>query len=355
MSFFDQLCDLALRDSSTISDFFVLAPLPGKTTYLIYEQEGILIHNHSIVVTEEDFENLLERIAAPSDLSALQTFEAAADAGGGIRFRIIGTKTLGRWRIILRLLPSLIRSPDELLIPPQIVELFLQLRHGMILVTGTTGSGKSTTLASLLREKAMNEASHFITLEDPIEYILGPYFESGSIFTQRQVGRDHDVASFALGLRQALRMAPKVIFVGEIRDEETAIAAVQAAETGHLVVATLHTGHVSETVQRYLKLVQPERMQSVQDMMSTILRAVVCQRLVRIDDEMGGRVAIHEVMVSTPSIGAHISRGNWMGIDQDLEVGRADGHLTFAHSLDKRVKEGIITSARASVLLKQIT
>lgn len=355
MSFFNDLCALAVAESTSISDFFVDQPSSDQTTHLIYEQNGLLVHRSDLLITPADFGELLTAIGAPP-LEDIQTFEAAAHAGHGVRFRIIGTRTMGRWRVILRLLPSIIRSPEELRIPPNITALFLGLKHGMILVTGTTGSGKSTTLASLLREKASHEASHFITLEDPIEYVLGPYFESGAIFTQRQVGPEHDVATFALGLRQALRMAPKVILVGEIRDEETAIAAVQAAETGHLVVATLHTGHVSETVQRYLKLVQPSRMQSVQDMMSTVLRAVVCQRLVRISDEPGsGRVAIHEVMVSTPSISAHISRGNWTGIDQDLEVGRSEGHLTFAHSLDRCAADGIISRSRADALKRSVT
>ncbi|MDA7605518.1 type IV pilus twitching motility protein PilT, partial [Verrucomicrobiales bacterium] len=201
---------------------------------------------------------------------------------------------------------------------------------------GATGSGKTTTIASLNLHRALRRREHFITFEDPIEYIY-PTKRIPSLISQREIGEDDE--DFAEALRGSLRQAPDVIMVGEIRDGETAEIALQAAETGHVVVATLHTSSAAQTVQRFLKLIPSERVESAQSTLADILRMILCQRLM-FDEDKGKRFATHEMLLQYDSVSNLIRRGEYKKLDQELETGGKRGMCSFETSLSDRLSEG---------------
>src|SRR5918996_4532045 len=210
---------------------------------------------------------------------------------GVCRFRVNAFRQRGSVSIVCRAIPHQIRTVEELLLPPVISELAKEER-GIILVTGTTGSGKSTTLAAMIDQINTLEAKHIVTIEDPIEFL---HRDKRSVINQREVG--DDTMSFKRALRRVLRQDPDVILVGEMRDEETVHTALSAAETGHLVLSTVHTVDAAETVNRIID-VFPARMHAqVRSMVAGTLKGVISQRLVRAKD--GGRVATCEIMRMT--------------------------------------------------------
>ncbi|MEC9327360.1 MAG: ATPase, T2SS/T4P/T4SS family, partial [Verrucomicrobiota bacterium] len=236
----------------------------------------------------------------------------------------------------LRLLPTEIPSCDDIRVPNAAVKSFLQAKNGLFLICGATGSGKTTTIASLNLHRALRRREHFITFEDPIEYIY-PTKRIPSLISQREIGEDDE--DFAEALRGSLRQAPDVIMVGEIRDGETAEIALQAAETGHVVVATLHTSSAAQTVQRFLKLIPSERVESAQSTLADILRMILCQRLM-FDEEKGKRFATHEMLLQYDSVSNLIRRGEYKKLDQELETGAKRGMCSFETSLSDRLVEG---------------
>ena len=242
----------------------------------------------------------------------------------------------GRYRWVLRLLPTEIPSCDDIRVPSAAVKAFLQAKNGLFLICGATGSGKTTTIASLNLHRALRRREHFITFEDPIEYIY-PTKGIPSLISQREIGEDDE--DFAEALRGSLRQAPDVIMVGEIRDGETAEIALQAAETGHVVVATLHTSSAAQTVQRFLKLIPSERVESAQSTLADILRMILCQRLM-FDEEKGKRFATHEMLLQYDSVSNLIRRGEYKKLDQELETGAKRGMCSFETSLSDRLAEG---------------
>jgi twitching motility protein PilT len=253
----------------------------------------------------------------------------------GRRFRVSRMMTQGRPRWVMRLLPESIPDLERIMVPPASVKAFLEAKNGLFLVCGATGSGKSTTIASLVKARAERRQEHVITFEDPIEYL----YPSGlpSLISQREMGSDeHD---FVSSLRAALRQAPDVIVVGEIRDGQTAEIALQAAETGHVVVATLHTSSAAQTVQRFLKLVPSERVETAMLSFADSLRAILCQRLL-LDETQGKRFPIHELLLQYDSVCALIRRGEFKKLDQELEVGQSKGMFSFEHSLEERQLQG---------------
>jgi twitching motility protein PilT len=208
-------------------------------------------------------------------------------------------------------------------------------RNGIILVTGATGSGKSTSLAAVLNEINEKASVHVVTLEDPVEYV---HSQKKATFNQRELGMDFD--SFASGLRAALRQAPKVILVGEMRDRETVEIGLSAAETGHLVLSTLHTVDAGQTINRIVGMFEQEEEKQIRIRLADTVRWIACQRL--LPKVGGGRVAAFEIMVSTPSIQALIRDNKTFRITSDIQTGARWGMVTLDAYLLTLYEKGYI-------------
>lgn len=272
--------------------------------------------------------------------------EREADLAYGIpglgRFRVNIFQQRGTIGIVLRVIPFGVKTTEELNLP-EIVKKISREHRGLILVTGTTGSGKSTTLASMIEQINSERTSHIMTIEDPIEFLIR---DRRSIVNQREIGVD--THSFANALRGALRQDPDVILVGEMRDFETIETALTAAETGHLVMSTLHTLDATETINRIISVFPPYQQKQVRLQLSTVLKAVISQRLVpRADGK--GRVPALEVLVSTGLIRELISdKERTKEIPDAINKGYTTyGMQSFDQSLMQLVKEGLVTYEEA--------
>ncbi len=308
---------LEISKDSGISDFYIT---PWEQ--LVYRRNGKLYYDSYVYQPQV----ALEMMPGTADY---------ATSMGGRRYRVNRLATRGRLRWVLRLLPENIPDMDKLALPPPAIKAFLEAKNGLFLVCGSTGSGKSTTIASMVLERAKRRQEHIITFEDPIEYL----YPQGlmSLVTQREIGSDE--MDFGKSLRAALRQAPDVIVVGEIRDGETAEIALQAAETGHVVVATLHTSSAAQTVQRFLKLVPNERMENAMHSFADSFRGILCQRLL-MDETKGKRFAVHELLLPYDSVCGTIRRGEFKKLDHELEAGMTRGMMNFERSIQMREYEG---------------
>ena len=250
------------------------------------------------------------------------------------RFRVNVFAQRGSYSIVLRVIPSRVPTVEELGLPAQINEIAKE-RNGIVLVTGPTGSGKSTTLAAIINKMNRDKAIHIITIEDPIEY-LHPH--QAATINQREVG--NDTGTFALALRAALRQAPKVILVGEMRDVETISIALEASETGHLVLSTLHTIDASKTIDRIVGVFPKNEERQVRTRFSQAFRWVVSQRL--IPKEGGGRMAICEILRSNSRTKEYVQEGEREGksLSDAMADGALDGMQTFDGELERLIGEG---------------
>jgi len=256
------------------------------------------------------------------------------------RFRVNLHRTRRGVAAALRVLPKRVPPLSELGLPEMLYDLTKTAR-GLVLVTGATGSGKTTTLAALVDRMNRTEKRHIVTIEDPVEY-EHPHVRS--LVEQVEVGVD--VPSFAAALVSALRQDPDVILVGEMRDLETTRAAVTAAETGHLVLTTLHTNDVPQTINRVLDIFPAEQQEQVRHQLSLALSAIVCQQLVPRKDGTGRAVAV-EILVATDSTRAHIRRGSFHQIHSELTLGKRFGMVTMEDSLAALVQAGTISETEA--------
>ena len=237
---------------------------------------------------------------------------------------------------VFRAIPDKIKALDELGLPDSVAR-FAQLPRGLVLVTGPTGSGKTTTLASILDLANRSRAAHIITIEDPIEF-LHPH--KRSLVNQREVGAD--TQTFPLALRHALRQDPDIILVGELRDLETTATALTAAETGHLVLATLHTQSATQTIDRVIDIFPPHQQLQIRAQLAASLQGVVTQALApRADNK--GRVVICEILTATPAIRSLIREGKSHQIPSFMQAGGGDGMLAFDQNLAEKVREGLVT------------
>ena len=258
----------------------------------------------------------------------------------GYRHRVNVYHQRGDTAIAIRLLRNDIPTLEDLDMPPILGDFAMRPR-GLILVTGPTGSGKSTTLAGMIDYVNCNRSAHVITVEDPIEYI---HEHKRCMINQREVG--DDVESFALSLRAALREDPDVILVGEMRDYETITAAVTAAETGHLVMSTLHTTSASDTINRIIDAFPAHQQNQIRTQLATVLVGIIAQTLIPKADGTG-RVAALEILNATDSIKAMIRENKVHLIQTAIQTGKKDGMVCLDQELARMVKEGTITEMHA--------
>ena len=252
------------------------------------------------------------------------------------RFRVNAFRQRGHVSIAMRVIPYQVRTIDDLGLP-EVIRTLAEQPRGIILLTGTTGSGKSTTLAAMIEHINSTRARHILTLEDPIEYL---HRDKLSIIQQREVG--HDTHSFGRAMRRVLRQDPDVILIGEMRDEETVRTALSAAETGHLVLSTLHTLDATETINRIIDFFPPHLQQQARVMLASTLRGAISQRLVP-RPSGGGRTAVCEVLVATGRIQDLILNPEETGrITEVIAEGEFYGMQTFDQSLLKGVLSGAV-------------
>jgi twitching motility protein PilT len=299
---------------------------------------GSLVKLNVAPLNEEDVAVLVAGIANESAMERVNT-EGSVDFAFSFleenRFRVSVYRERGRLAAALRIIPRKLLSLEEIGLPAAVREL-LDAPRGLVLVTGPTGSGKTTSLASMLSVIVEKHRSHVITIEDPIEYYLD--HRSGLVH-QREVGVD--VPSFAEGLRRALRQDPDVILVGEMRDLETVETAITAAETGHLVFSTLHTTGAARTIDRVIDAFPADRQEQVRVQMSTNLRAVISQLLLPKKDG-SGRIAIFEVMINTPAIAALIRDRKSFRIGSEIQTGTKYGMLSLEAALAEMFQRGVV-------------
>jgi twitching motility protein PilT len=261
----------------------------------------------------------------------------------GMRFRVNVFNTLNGPAAVLRTIPNEILSL-EAVGAPEIVKKLCKLHKGLILVTGPTGSGKSTTLAAMVDHINQNESKHIITIEDPVEFV---HRSKKSLINQREVGKN--THSFAKALRSALREDPDVILVGELRDIETIQLALTAAETGHLVMGTLHTNSAPKTIDRIIDVFPADDKEMVRAMLSVSLEAVITQALLKRKE--GGRIAVHEIMLGTPAVRNLIREGKVPQLYSLIQIGSKIGMRTMKDAVLEALAAGTISEATARTLL----
>lgn len=319
------------------SDLFISVAIPPT----------VKINNNFVKLSEEKLmpdrtKEIIEPILS-DDLKKKLELAGEVDFSYSIsgigRFRADVYKQRGSYAAAIRVFRFDRPNPDALGIPPQVLELS-KLNKGLVLVTGPTGSGKSTTLSCLIDRINRERECRIITLEDPIEYM---HRHEKSIVEQREVG--YDTKSYAHGLRAALRQASNVILIGEMRDFETISTAITAAETGHLVLSTLHTIGAAKTIDRIIDVFPPSQQQQVKMQLSTVLSAVVTQQLV--PSPNSGRVAAFEVMFMNTAIRNMIRESKVFQIDSAIQAGRAEGMVNMDYSVALLTKQGKITEETA--------
>ncbi|MGH2850395.1 MAG: type IV pilus twitching motility protein PilT [Solirubrobacteraceae bacterium] len=306
----------------------------------IHGEIVLLDGDHWPVLEPSDTEAILDQLLAGSTRRAefeerfeIDLSRELPDVG---RFRINARRQRGGIAIVARAIPHRIRTIQELELPPVVARLAEEQR-GIVLVTGTTGSGKSTTLAAMIHHININRAANIITIEDPIEFV---HEDLSSLIGQREVGVD--TVSFKDALRRVLRQDPDVILIGEMRDEETAQTAMSAAETGHLVLSTIHTLDAGESINRMLEFFPPNHHQQVRSMLASTLRGVISQRLVPSID--GGRVPVCEVLRMTGRVHDKIvNPKETSDLTAIIADGAYDGMQTFDQALFTHVSSGRVS------------
>lgn len=267
--------------------------------------------------------------------------DCAYEIPGTARFRVNGFRDMSGYGTVMRVIPEQIPSFEDLNLP-EIMRNFCMLSKGLVVVTGPTGSGKSTTLAALIDYINRNRNEHIITIEDPIEFV---HKSKACIINQREVHRD--TKSFAGALRAALREDPDIVLVGEIRDLETMENAIETAETGHLVFATLHTNTAATTVERMIDKFPSERQNQIRSMLADTLKGVVAQTLCKKTD--GGRIAAFEVLVVNTAVSSLIREAKTHMLGSVMQTGKSQGMQTFSDELTRLASKGIISTEDAYI------
>jgi len=294
------------------------------------------------VPTEAWLANVLEKIVPPHARKRLdedREVDFSYYERGIGRFRTNVFQQRGSWALAMRYVKTQVPSFEELGLLPILKEIALSPR-GIVLIAGTTGSGKSTTLAAMLEHINATSKKHVITLEDPIEFV---FEDNQSVIEQREIGLDSQ--SFQAGLKHVLRQDPDIIMVGEMRDAISFVAAMQAADTGHLVLSTLHTQNSAQSIGRILDFFKPDEREQVRRQLSATLRAVVCQRM--ISTVNGGVTPALEILINTPTVRKMLEENRLEKLGAAIETGRDDGMQNFNQALYDLVKELKITEKEA--------
>lgn len=339
-----QISDLLLTtQKNKASDLHISA---GKPPALRINGDIVQIEGEQVMSAEEA-KSILYSIMTEAQRSMFEK-ELEADFAISInedsRFRVNVFTTNDGPAAVFRVIPTKIVSLEDLGAP----EIFkdIALRHkGLVLVTGPTGSGKSTTLAAMLDYINATQKKHIITIEDPIEFI---HKSKSSIINHREVGRH--TKSFARALKSALREDPDVILVGELRDLETIHLAMTAAETGHLVMGTLHTSSAPKTIDRIIDVFPANEKEMIRSMLSSSIEAVISQRLLKRKDG-SGRVAVHEIMVGTNSVRNLIRENRIPQMSSMIQIGSKSGMILMKDSVYKLVDEGVVSREEATSIV----
>ena len=312
---------------------FIVGEVPS------FRIDGKIIKSKLEPVTEEDMMKAIDEMAPISMRDKIfRSYDSdfPYEIENVSRFRVNLAMSFGYHSMTVRLVPYEIPNFDKLNLPKSI-DKFSTLENGIVLVTGVAGSGKSTTIASILDSINNTQKKHIVTIEDPIEYV---YKSKKSIFTQRQIGID--TANYLDGLKFALRQDPDVILIGEIRDMETVESALHAAETGHLVFATLHTFNAIQTINRILSFFPPSERPSVRNQFAEVFRGSISQKLLP-NANGKGRIPAVELLYSTPTIKDFILKDELEEIYKLVQKGSYNDMITFNISLYNLYKQGLIT------------
>ena len=324
---------LRLMAERNASDVYLSANTP-----ILIRINGQILQLSDQVLVPQQVRQLLAELLTP------QQFEEFDDTGelnlaislpGVGSFRMSAFRQRGTMAAVFRCIPFVIPALDSLGVPPVLGSLVLEKR-GLILMVGATGTGKSTTLASMLEWRNQQAAGHILTIEDPIEFL---FTNKRSVVNQREVGRD--CASLQVALKNALRQAPDCILIGEIRDRETMSSALSYALSGHLVLATLHANNSYHAMGRILSFYTPEARPTLLSDLASGLRAVVSQRLLR--SNAGGRVPAVEVLLNTKLVSELIEKGDLSGVKEAVENSLAEGSQTFEQDIARLINEGVIS------------
>jgi len=333
---FEKLEELA-KNNKKISDFHIRSGSP-----LAYRQTGEIIMIKEVMVKAQDLKDLLSMNCNEVELEKFETTHELDSAVmlSGLRFRANFYKTINGPAAVLRRVESKIPDMDAFDLPQALYDI-VDMHKGLVLVTGPTGSGKSTTLAAIVNEINKTRNANILTVEDPVEFI---HKDNKSIISHREVGKQ--TQSFANALKAALREDPDVILVGEMRDLETVSLALTAAETGHLVFGTLHTSGAPATINRIIDVFPPEQQEQIRAQISTSLKMVVTQRLLKTKDGQG-RVGAFEIMKCTSPVQNLIREAKIHQIPSIMQTAVRDGMITMDKSLEELVKSGKIDPGAA--------
>ena len=331
---FEKLEELA-KNNKKISDFDIKSGSP-----LAYRQTGEIVKVPDVLVKPQDLKDLLSMNCSEIELEKFEkTHELdTAVTLSGLRFRANFYKTIAGPACVCRRVESKIPDMEQFNLP-QVLYDIIDMHKGLVLVTGPTGSGKSTTLAAIVNEINKTRSSNIITIEDPVEFI---HKDKKSIVSQREVGKQTE--SFAKALKSALREDPDVILVGELRDLETIGMALTAAETGHLVFGTLHTSGAPNTINRIIDVFPPEQQNQIRAQISESLKMVVTQKLFKKKDG-SGRVGAFEIMMCNAPIKNLIREAKIHQIPSVMQTAQREGMITMEKSIEDLIGTGVISNA----------
>jgi twitching motility protein PilU len=328
---------LRLMAEKKASDVYLSAHAPA-----MIKINGQTIPINSQVLPPEAPRNLLSEVVPANLIEELvETGELnmAVPLDGVGNFRVSAMRQRGNYAVVIRFVPADVPALDSLNVPPILSDIVMEKR-GLVLMVGATGAGKSTTMASMIDHRNENTTGHILTIEEPIEFV---YRNKRSVVNQREVGRD--TASLQIGLKNALRQAPDVILIGEIRDRETMSAAIAYAQSGHLCMATMHASNSYQALNRILNFYPVEVRPTMLGDLAAALRAVVSQRLLR--THTGGRVPAMEVLLNTALVADLIQKADFSGVREAMEKSLAVGSQSFEQDLARLVIDGLVSRNEA--------